>query len=110
MGLPAKQPAQMFVERRESERVSVNHAALGLTPMRAEALNCLVLDLSVGGARVEIRDVDLVPRNFKLFIPEAGWLYSCEVIRRNGQEVGVKFLSKEPFKPFKFRVKPDPIS
>ncbi len=102
MAVPQRQDAQVFIERREEERLPVNHSALGLTPMRADALDCQVLDLSVSGARVEVLNTDIVPNKFKLFIPQAGWLYSCEVVRRNGSEVGVRFLSREPFTPFEF--------
>ncbi|MGI9481977.1 MAG: PilZ domain-containing protein [Hyphomicrobiales bacterium] len=101
MGTPA-QTAQVFLDRREAARIPVDHNALGLSSSQTKALDCNVLDLSVTGARVKIQDVDIIPQKFKLFIPEAGWLYSCEVVRRSGGEVGVRFTSREPFTPFSF--------
>ena len=98
----AAQSAQVFLDRREATRIPVDHNALGLTSSRTKALDCHVLDLSVTGARLKIEDVNIVPQQFKLFIPEAGWLYSCEVVRRSGGEVGVRFTSREPFTPFSF--------
>ena len=91
---------QLF-ERRKNERETAGYKALGLTGARLDALDCTVINISKSGALVHVAEMDIVPARFKLLIPECGYICSCEVVRREGQEVGVKFLERHLFEPFK---------
>ncbi len=84
----------LLVDRRYADRESVDHEALGLFPGAEDALDCQVLDISETGAKLHLSGVDIVPKRFKLFVPETGFLYECEMAWRNSQEMGVSFHSK----------------
>lgn len=84
----------LLVDRRCADRKSVDHEALGLFPGAEDALGCQVLDISETGAKLRLNGVDIVPRRFKLFVPETRSLFECETIWRSSEEIGVRFRSK----------------
>jgi hypothetical protein len=55
---------------------------------------CIVRDLSLTGAAVEITDLDTkhIPATFTLIIPEDGLKLSCRVVRRSAFRIGVTFI------------------
>ena len=57
---------------------------------------CTVLDTSLSGARIEVKHVGLLPTNIWLFIEDDRILADCEIVRRNGQELGLRILSRAP--------------
>lgn len=38
-------------------------------------------------------EVDIITARFKLFVPEIDHIYECEVVWRDGQNLGVKFAN-----------------
>jgi PilZ domain len=57
---------------------------------------CTVLDTSLSGARVEVKQVGPLPTNVWLFIEEDRVLADCEIVRRRGKELGLRILSRAP--------------
>ena len=59
---------------------------------RHSTLSCTVRDISDTGARVRVDGSVSAPDTFELIIQIDGLEASCEVVWRNGNEVGVRFL------------------
>lgn len=55
------------------------------------AVECVVLDVSDRGARLRPLDVLSCPPQFRLRCPD-GTLRHCEVMWRDGPDIGVRFL------------------
>jgi hypothetical protein len=57
-------------------------------------IDCFLLDVAPGGARIMTEAAIDVRDNFELaLVPEHSKRQSCEVVWRRGQTYGVKFLS-----------------
>ena len=82
-----------FVERRKFERKPVKIGASAIMSNADATVDCTILDVSESGAKLELRDVDIVPARFKLFVPESDYIHDCEVVWREGPHLGVKFLN-----------------
>ena len=61
---------------------------------RHVTLACTVRDISVGGARLRIMGSVSPPNRFELLIELDGLEVPCEVVRRDGNEIAVMFLSE----------------
>lgn len=68
---------------------------------RFPAVDCLVRDISAGGARLAFSGTDLVPHEFELQIPQKGLSYRARIVWRRGLTCGVQFLEevKEATRP-----------
>jgi hypothetical protein len=57
-------------------------------------VTCMVRDLSLTGAAIEITDLDTkyIPATFTLIIPEDGLKLSCRVVRRSAFRIGLAFI------------------
>lgn len=53
---------------------------------------CIITDISKGGARLFIEASRIVPKEFALRVPSRRRTYACRKVRRDGDTVGVKFL------------------
>lgn len=57
--------------------------------------NCTVLDLSENGAKLGIDAIDQLPTTFDLLLTRKGQpRYSCQVVWRRSDAVGVKFAPR----------------
>jgi PilZ domain-containing protein len=56
-------------------------------------VGCIIRDLSLSGAAVEITDIDtkFIPATFTLIVPEDGLKLSCRLVWRGAFRVGVTF-------------------
>ena len=54
--------------------------------------DCLIVNVSDGGARLKVTDVIDFPENFLLKL-RAGPTYRCQLCWQNGQDLGVRFLT-----------------
>jgi len=88
---------QAPLERRGKTRLPLECAALILTSTRSEAIDCRVTNISESGAQLSIKNISRMPQKFKLLMLDAGLLFACEIDRRDGETVGVKFHSCETF-------------
>jgi hypothetical protein len=55
-------------------------------------IECLVWDVSEGGAKIEPLSVNQVPNEFEIFIDEQDVRRSCAVIWRKKRKIGVAFV------------------
>lgn len=60
---------------------------------RHVTLACLVRDISTTGARLRIEGSVTAPDTFELLIPLDGLEANCQVVWRNGTDLGVKFVA-----------------
>jgi PilZ domain len=67
------------------------HVRVGKLPK----MECVVRDISLGGARIEVDETFALPTEFALEIPQRGAMLLCELQWRNGDAVGVKFLDRQ---------------
>ncbi|THD52105.1 MAG: PilZ domain-containing protein [Bradyrhizobium sp.] len=58
---------------------------------RGERVNCMIRDLSLTGASLEVTDPARIPANFTLVVPEDGLKLSCRIVRRTVFRIGVAF-------------------
>src|SRR5215210_6417226 len=54
--------------------------------------NCLVVDVSEGGARVSTADTYFIPARVFLFLAKSGDIFECDVKWRRDGEVGLAFI------------------
>ena len=58
--------------------------------------NCLVADVSEGGARVRTADTYTIPARVFLFLAKSGDIFECDVKWRRDGEVGLAFIDGVP--------------
>jgi hypothetical protein len=63
---------------------------------RNVTLDCVVRNISLGGARLEIDQTFALPAEFELEIPQRGVVFQCALKWRNEHAAGVKFKDSEP--------------
>ncbi len=83
----------MFTERRKSRRQAISRHAKIQLPDSTLARDCLVTDISDGGVRLHVVEVD-VPDRFVLLLsdgPVSARPRDCSVVWRLGHELGAKF-------------------
>jgi hypothetical protein len=56
-------------------------------------VECIIRDLSLSGAAVEITDIDtkIIPTTFTLVVPEDGLKLSCQLVWRSAFRIGLTF-------------------
>jgi hypothetical protein len=89
------------VERRTAERRRTARQKSFLRGMiyfnnRRSAVDCLIRDISVHGARVIFSDAVQTPDVLDLYIPQKEQTLRSHVIWRNGTEVGLAFEQTPP--------------
>ena len=60
------------------------------------SIECIVLNLSEGGALLGFSRTDIVPAKLRLHIPECKTVFECETVWSKNGEAGVRFLSRKP--------------
>jgi len=80
-------------EKRRHPRRQINYAgAKIIIDKKGTALNCRLFDVSQGGARIVLENVQGVPDRFLLLLaPTGATPRVCRVIWRNGPILGVAF-------------------
>jgi hypothetical protein len=81
----------MTAERRESPRAHVLRRARILYRRGFSTIDCVVLDVSPGGARLKVDEWLMLPRRFELCI-ENGPAHEAEVRYRDMQMTGIRFV------------------
>jgi hypothetical protein len=79
-------------EARRAPRHRVLKSGIVATNDRHLTMGCTVRDLSDTGARIRVESSLSVPDTFELIIEMDGLEANCQVVWRNGKEVGVKYL------------------
>ena len=81
------------IERRRTPRQNVDDDALTFVEGHSTAIPCEVRDISDGGARIALKTSWVMPKRFKLYIPDKRVWQDCEQVWRKGNEIGLGFLS-----------------
>ncbi|NKB54531.1 MAG: hypothetical protein GKR97_20390 [Rhizobiaceae bacterium] len=81
-----------FRERRKFERLPVEIGANAIMANSETSFDCTILDLSEGGAKVEIPEIDIIPVQFMLYVPETDQIYACKVVWRKDAFLGLQFV------------------
>jgi hypothetical protein len=82
-------------DRRRDRRYVINQIAMLQTDAGALPRDCMVTDVSLGGARLFAGGIE-VPDRFHLMIPgDKGGHRECEVVWRLGGEIGVAFVMRQ---------------
>lgn len=88
----------MIVEKRKTRRQRLHHVAKILTGPR-QFHDCKLSNVSETGARIEVADSSVLPDRFLLLLAARGRARrACQVIWREPQHVGVKFV-RRPERP-----------
>lgn len=58
---------------------------------RQSSVDCVVRDISDGGARLAVSEAALVPDSFEVHIPQKDRTHQCDVKWRRGDEMGLQF-------------------
>ncbi len=64
-------------------------------PNKQSTMDCIVRDISDGGARLHLGHHDLVPDHFDLYVPLKEATFAVAVRWRSHDEVGVMFVTPE---------------
>ena len=74
-------------------RIALRHRVLkaGTIEFGSSAIDCMVRNLSITGAALEVSNQIGIPAKFILAVPDDGLLLSCKVVRRSGYRIGVSF-------------------
>jgi hypothetical protein len=87
---------QVFVEQRRSIRHSTRCPAWIEFDDHTLPRDCTVVDVSEGGARIEVASADALPEEFSLIlIDDAASVRRCRVIWRADGQLGVSYI--EPY-------------
>ena len=80
-------------EQRKHPRRQINYAGAKIVvDKKNTAVNCVVFDVSEGGARIVLENDHAVPDRFLLLLaPNGATPRACRVIWRNGAILGVAF-------------------
>ena len=78
-----------MVETRIAPRYLVSKP--GTIEFLGGVINCVVRNLSLTGAAIEVSNQAAVPESFILLIPEDGLRLLCRVVRRTDFRIGVAF-------------------
>jgi PilZ domain len=81
----------MTAERRETPRAHVLRRARIVYRRGFSTIDCVVLDVSPGGARLKVDEWLMLPRRFELRI-ENGPVHEAEVRYRDMQMTGIRFV------------------
>jgi hypothetical protein len=86
-----------MLERRASPRRRTLKGALVAGSADRPDVSCTLRDISETGARLSVPEGVIVPGRFELLVVIDGMQAACEVVRRDRNEVGVRFLAKPRF-------------
>jgi hypothetical protein len=79
-----------MVETRIAPRFRVSKAAT-IEFIGGRPTNCVIRNLSVTGAAIELSDLRGVPDSFLLVMADDGLRLPCRIVRRSGYLIGVTF-------------------
>ena len=84
----------MFGEKRKFRRRSINRVAKFLTESGGLPRDCIITDISAGGARL-FTEAPNIPEQFRLLDGDTPVREECRVVWQLGGELGVAFVTGE---------------
>jgi hypothetical protein len=86
-----------MIERRKHRRIAISYPATVLRRDGTLVADCLLRDISVGGARLQFEIMASVPRELSLRMPRGGKVHRhCEIVWQIRNEMGVRFVEAAP--------------
>ena len=79
-------------DRRATERRRIVRAAISTFDSLQSAIPCVLLDLSEGGARLNLSSVQDLNDEFRLTVETENIDRRCVIVWRSGDEIGVRFI------------------
>ena len=67
----------------------VPKTAIMFADLKSPAINCIIIDISAGGACIEVPGAGNIPRRFTL--NHGGTKKSCSLVWQRGRRIGVSF-------------------
>ena len=89
----------MITERRQTPRLRSLLGARARYNQKRATLDCVVRNISEGGALIVVPDTVLLPADFELEIAQRQCCYRAHVRWRTGTRIGVSFESDEASQP-----------
>ncbi len=84
----------MGIEQRQSPRKTVNSPAWVNAGSGTPTCDCLLVDISDTGARLELRTPAEMPETFNLLLSANGAVQRrCQIVWRSNSQIGVQFCS-----------------
>ena len=80
-----------MAERRSIPRTTISKGALLFFDERQGVFTCRVRDITMGGAGIQLHDLNVLPLSFELTFDNFHNIHRCQVIWRQGDFLGVKF-------------------
>ena len=84
----------MFGERRSHHRLQINRVARIYADQAGITCECTISDISEGGARLFVPDIELPERFILQIFGEKPVREECTVVWRLGGEMGVQFMTR----------------
>ncbi|MGI9425735.1 MAG: PilZ domain-containing protein [Hyphomicrobiaceae bacterium] len=81
-------------ERRAHPRTEAYQNAIIRLP-QGGSIDCIIHNISEGGAVLLLINPNVIPVRFQLFLPEGQLLAECMVCRFSGSRIAVKFLPSD---------------
>ena len=86
----------MTVERRKHRRVKVSQPVTVLRRDGSPIADCMLRDISAGGARLQFDMIPDIPPALSLRVPRGGRVHRhCELVWQTDNEAGVRFVAVE---------------
>ncbi|MCF1503391.1 MULTISPECIES: PilZ domain-containing protein [Afifella] len=82
-------------EKRSEHRARALKSAKIVLNDRHSTIDCVVRDLSKGGAKLKVTNPVAVPESFELLLESDNVMLKAEVIWRKGDQVGVQFIREQ---------------
>jgi hypothetical protein len=86
---PAPAPEVVRPKRREGRDAVFRHGKVQIS--RGAMLNCIIVDFSVNGARIELNGAETLPDHVMLRLVSTGELKRAKVVWRRGNAAGLSF-------------------
>jgi len=77
-----------------NRRRYIRHALDAAAVIHVDAgheIRCTLRDISVGGARLQLKAPSNIPTYFMLILPAEGIERSCTLVWKDGEQIGVRF-------------------
>jgi len=82
-----------MVENRRLQRAKSILQGRVLYNRRRSSIDCIIRDISKDGARLNISDAVTIPVHIELYIPNRDEYRKADIQWRQGQELGISFVS-----------------
>jgi len=82
-------------ELRRTERIKSFLRAQILFNHRMTTVDCLIKNISAGGAKIDVDQTASIPAEFEIYIPQKNKTHKARMIWRDAHAIGVEFMAAE---------------